>query len=484
MTNTEKYTNLAIKNSSMPEALSLAKIQEHNPWWRRPEFILEDNFIVELERQKYPFFHSLCRDLPTDKDGVLTLRGPRRVGKTTLLKLLIKRLLLEEKIEKENVFFFPCDTIKDFKELESLLNLYLDYIRPKTGERLFIFLDEISFVSEWQRTIKSLVDAGKLRNALCLITGSNILDLKYSSERLPGRRGEIFPWDIELRPLSFRQFVELLKPELLADPLSSSLSLLPEFQKLFSDFLLTGGFPVTINEYLAKGYISTETYEIFLAWIEGDLHKVGKSEELAYQIIHRLFVHLTSPVSLYKLSRESGIASHTTVEEYLDILEKMFLVFKVPFFSLDEKQIKTRKNRKLYFSDPFIFNCLKAKVEGFSQNAFSYLRDFVSKAEQKPFLVENTVGAHLKRQCPSLYFGRSGKDKEIDFVGFAEGVYSYFEVKYQTKVTPEEFSWTKGLAGGNELTVLSRKDYQKDQISLIPVELFLGYSLSKIGRSQ
>lgn len=460
----------------MNSNISLAKLQEHNPWWRRPEFILEDNFIVEFKVQKYPYYHPLYFSFPLNKDSVLTLRGPRRIGKTTLIKLLIQKLLLAEKIPGERVFFYPCDTLKDFRELEELLLLYLEETLPKTKDRLFIFLDEISFVKEWQRAIKVLVDSGRLKKTTCLITGSNILDLKFSSERLPGRRGEIFPWDIEFLPLTFSEFVKLLEPKLLEDPLTRSLDLLPKFKKLFSDYLLTGGFPVTINEYFSKGYIATETYEIFLAWIEGDLHKVGKSEESAYRILERLFTHLTTPVSLYRLSRESGLASHSTVEEYLEILEKMFLLFKTPFFSLGEKQVCFRKNRKIYFSDPFIFNCLRAKAEGFSQNAFSYSKEFNTNLKNRPLLVENSVAAFLKRKFERLYFGRF-KDRELDFVGFDKGQLFYFEVKYQENISLQDFTWAKDVLKKNKLTVFSKNNYfEKEGIKAFPAELFLGFN--------
>lgn len=451
-------------------------LQEHNPWWRRQEFILEDNYIVELKRQKYPYYHPLYQNLPVDKDGVLTVRGPRRIGKTTLLKLLIKRLLLNDNIEKEHVFFFPCDTLRDFKELEEMLRVYLDYIRPKSQKRLFIFLDEISFVRDWQRSIKLLKDSGRLKKTLVLLTGSNILDLKYSSERLPGRRGDIFPWDITFLPLTFNEFIHLVEPKLITLPLQSSLSLLPQFKKLFSDYLLVGGFPTTINEFFAKGYISNQTYEIFLAWIEGDLHKAGKSDISCYQILTRVFSHLTSPVSLYKLSREAGIASHTTVEEYLDILEKMFILSRLSYFSLEEKRLYFRKNSKIYFSDPFIFNTLLSKVKGFSGESFSYTSHFIQDLKNRPLLVENILAQHLKRSFSNLYFGRGKKDKEIDFVGYQKGKYSYFEAKYQKKVTLEELYWTKSILGRQKLTVLSQKDYQEGGIFLVPAEMYLGYA--------
>lgn len=450
-------------------------LQGHNPWWRRPEYILEDNFIAELERQKYPYHHPLYQTFPINKDGILTLRGPRRIGKTTLLKLLIKKLLLENRINKENIFFFPCDTISDFKELEEMLVYYLDYIRPKNEERLFIFLDEISFVAQWQRAIKLLADTGKLKKSLVLITASNILDLKFSSERLPGRRGEIFPWDITFLPLTFKEFIALVKPNLLDAPLSASLSLLPQFKKLFTDYLSCGGFPATINEYYAKGYIADQTYEIFLNWIEGDLHRVGKSEFSSYQIIKRLFVHLTNQVSFYKLSRETGIASHTTVEEYLEILEKMFILFRLPYFSLEQKHIYIRKNSKLYFSDPFIFNALKAKASGFSQEAFRFSQEHIFDLTTRPALIENTAALHLHQFVPNLYFGKSEADKEIDFVGFSQGTYSFFEVKYQKNVDGKDFSWAGKILGENKLIVLTQSNFSEGKISLVPAELFLGY---------
>lgn len=467
LTTTRKSAIIVIVNINI--------LQEHNPWWRRPEFILDDNFIVEFSQQKYAFYHPLYQSLAVDKDGVLTLRGPRRIGKTTLFKLLIKRLLLKDRIDKENVFFFPADTLRDYKELEEVLVLYLNYIRAKTDKRLFIFLDEISFVSDWQRTIKLLVDSGKLKNTLCLITGSNILDFKYSLERLPGRRGEIFPWDITFLPLSFNQFVGLVEPKLLSQPLSLSLPLLPKFQKLFYDYLHCGGFPVVISEYFSKGYLATPTYEIFLAWVEGDLHRVGKNERTFYQILSQVFSHLTTPLSLYKLSKEAGVSSHVTVAEYLEIAEKMFLLFRLSYFSLEEKKVYLRKNSKIYLADPFIFNCLKAKVEGFSQSAFSHSQRFVDRLETRPTLVENAAAFHLQRIFPSLYFGRGSKDKEIDFVGFKEGKFAFFEIKYQKKVRAEEFSWTKGALGNSKLTVLTQNDYQKGKANLIPTELFLGY---------
>lgn len=453
--------------------MQISQLQQHNPWWRRPEHILDNPYLKELEKQKFVYFHSLYQDFPLKKDAVLTLRGPRRIGKTTLLMLLIKKLLLEEKINPENIFFYPADLLKDFKKLHELLAAYLDFIRPKNKERLFIFLDEISFVVDWARAIKSLVDAGRLKKTALLITGSNILDLKFSSERMPGRRGAVYPWDIEFLPLNFSEYLTLVKPDIQTSSYFKALGFLAEYRKFFTDYLLTGGFPIAINQFYQQGYINPAVYEIFLSWIEGDLHKTGKSEEVAYRLIERLFLHLTTPTSYYKLAKESGLASHATVADYLEILEKMFVVLSLPYFSLAEKEVKHRKNQKFYFADPFIFNALRTKIKGFLHNPFNYSQEAIVTEEERPALIENAVALHLHRLYSKLYYGQSTK-KEIDFVGLRHGKQTFVEVKYQSKVSPVDFSWVKKVIGKRDLWVLTQKDYEENKVKLIPAEIFLG----------
>lgn len=80
-------------------------MQSHNPWWLRQELILEDDKIKEFEKQKYKFWHLFYFSFPLNKEAIFTLRGSRQVGKTTLLKLLIRKLLLEKKVQRESVFF-------------------------------------------------------------------------------------------------------------------------------------------------------------------------------------------------------------------------------------------------------------------------------------------------------------------------------------------------------------------------------------------
>src|SRR3989338_5858673 len=295
------------------------RIKANNPWWTQPKVIEDDSLLLEFERQKFRYFHPLINSFPLNKDAVLTLRGPRRVGKSTLIRLLIKRLLLEEKIPKEAVFFYPCDRVKDFDNLFEIIKTYLDFARPRTDSRLFIFLDEISFVKDWQRAVKEMKDAGLLNKSLLLLTGSSILDLKFGSEFLSGRRG-ISSSDIFYYPLSFKDFVRLINPQILVDKNPFTLSYhLPQLNKLMSDFLITGGFPNTINEFYTLGRIENSTYETLLTWLENDIHKTKRSENTALDLMENILRTLTTPVSFTSLAKDSLLASHYAVQEYLDI---------------------------------------------------------------------------------------------------------------------------------------------------------------------
>lgn len=445
----------------------------NNPWWVSAGLINEDSLLGEFEDQKFKYFHPLLLNFPTDKDAVLTLRGPRRVGKSTLMRLLIKRLLVSEKIPKEAVFFFPCDRVGDFNELFAIIKEYLDFARPRTDSRVFLFLDEISFAKDWQRAVKELVDGGRLKNATLLLTGSSILDLKFGSEFLAGRRGQVSPADIFYYPLDFGEFVRLVEPKIEIE--SSELKqvyYLPKLNKLFSDYLLTGGFPKTINEFYSLGRIENSTYETFLTWIENDLHKTKRSEQTAYDLLAQVFRTLTTQVSFTSLARDSGLAGHFAVQEYLDILEKMFILFPLSAFVVDQRKRDPKKNKKIFFYDPFIYNALYVKAHELMEDPFSASRQILLKQEALPKLAENAAAAHLKRIMPRLYWGKT-VGGEVDFAGIKQSKTRFFEVKYQQVID------YRSVADVADLTVISKNTFKSKPVKTVPLAMFL----SRLGKT-
>ena len=72
--------------------ISLQLLQQHNPWWFREELILDDEKIADYEREAYQYVPPILSEFPVNTDAILTLRGPRQIGKSTSMKLLVRNL--------------------------------------------------------------------------------------------------------------------------------------------------------------------------------------------------------------------------------------------------------------------------------------------------------------------------------------------------------------------------------------------------------
>lgn len=439
-------------------------LQQQNPWWFREEIILDDEKIADYEGQTYQYIPSALSEFPEDTDAILTLRGPRQIGKSTTMKLLIRKLLLELKIAKKHVFYFSLDRIEDYNQLYELIDCYLRNVRPGKPQRLYILLDEISFVREWQRGIKALADEGKLKNTTLLLTGSNLLDI----------RGEkLSKVDFEQLPMTFAEFIHLTEPTIELADIDNLIYYKDLLLDRFEKYLITGGFPLSVNLFFTKGYIPSYVYQLYLSWIEGDIGRAGKLERNLYQIMSRVLAHISTGISWYGLSREAGIASHATVQEYIEILERMYVLRSVPFIDLSSKLPMYRKNKKLYFHDPLIFHCFSGKNSGIGDNFFTECQRFLNDPIGKSKLVESIVGMHIFRHYQNCFYWQG--QKEIDFLSKKGNKLYFFEVKYQEKVSAAEFQWFKKISSkGKPLTVITKQDSEKcESINLVPVPIFL-----------
>jgi len=453
--------------------ISFQLLQQHNPWWFREELILEDEKIADYELESYRYIPPLMFEYPEDTDAILTLRGPRQIGKSTTMKLLIRRLLLELRIPRKHVFYFSLDRIEDFNQLYELIDCYLRNTRPENPQRLYIFLDEISFVRKWQLGVKALADEGKLKDVTLLLTGSNLLDIRKGAEQMPGRRGKISKIDFEQMPLTFVEFISLIEPGIELTDIDSLIYHKDLLLRRFKEYLTTGGFPLSVNLFFSRGHISSYVYQLYLSWIEGDIGRAGKLERNLYQIMSRILAHISTGISWYGLSRESGIASHATVQEYVEILESMYVLRPVPFIDLAKKLPMYRKNRKLYFQDPLIFHCFSGKNSGIGDNFFTECQRFLNDPANESKLVESVVGMHISRYYKNCFYWQG--QKEIDFIAKKGSELKFFEVKYQEKVSAAEFQWFAKIGSKkDQLNVITKQDIEKIQsISLLPVPIFL-----------
>ena len=129
-------------------------IPAHNPWWAGKS----DATITKWELAKIKWFPKWVRELSLEPFSLNFVVGPRQIGKTTGVKLLIREL--SEKVAPESIFYFNCDFLPDLDSLKKLLDTYLEFKESEGITTAFVFLDEITSVKEWWRVVKGYIDLG------------------------------------------------------------------------------------------------------------------------------------------------------------------------------------------------------------------------------------------------------------------------------------------------------------------------------------
>src|SRR4029077_4024252 len=159
-----------------------AKLRKANPWWRLPESIEKDESVQQWQESPLKYDPRIRHTFDYQRNLVYSLRGPRQVGKTTLVKLQI-RDFLESGVSPWNIMYHSFDLEKSPNEVVDVITGYLDMTRTqRQASHKYLFLDEISTVKDWQRGIKWLWDQGLLKNTTVVATGSHTLDIKRSTE--------------------------------------------------------------------------------------------------------------------------------------------------------------------------------------------------------------------------------------------------------------------------------------------------------------
>ncbi len=449
-----------------------------NPWWRIPppkdpgdtrdiEYVKLN--IVERDRELSTYAHGKVRIRPQEIELltkrtvrfrgqeipvialpiVITVRGPRQIGKTTFLKLLILRLLgydvrplkggylvkRRPRITGNlNVIYIDCDKlgIEEHRELISVAESVLKEHSGISKGRFYLFIDEITNVRNWSRAAKGLVEIA-LGSATIILTGSHSLDVRILSETLAGRRGEerIFRQaipsgpDIEYLPLRFREYVANLNPdirdllwdlglmtitkrmEFLLDILSLKSTNIPselneikikygeELERYFYNYLLTGGIPKVIDEYYSYGSIDSSTYETYIELVLKDAYRLGLSERVLLDVIHEIIESLSSPIGIAKIAQKIGLG-RDTVFRHIEFLEHAFvLMYLYPYDIIKDKKYITGMPRKYFIIDPFIIHAFRAKTLGFT-SPFEISREYVMSPSLRGRLFESVVAAHLR----------------------------------------------------------------------------------------
>ena len=169
-------------------------IRDLNPWWKDKNKIYDDKKIKEWKNSSIKYDprlrHTINYDFAPENTVVYTLRGLRQVGKTTLIKLQI-RDFLEANISPWNILYYSLDLVSTQQDVVDIIEKYMKMSTRQRGDkRCYIFLDEASSVKDWQKGIKWLVDNDTLKNVTVMATGSQAINIRNATERLPGRKGK------------------------------------------------------------------------------------------------------------------------------------------------------------------------------------------------------------------------------------------------------------------------------------------------------
>ncbi|MCY3411566.1 MAG: ATP-binding protein [Candidatus Heimdallarchaeota archaeon] len=291
---------------------------------------LSDQFILQNRHWEKPYpvpkfrrhlFEKLDSNLALNK--IITLVGPRRVGKTTMLHQLINKLL-QQQVPAEHILYFSLDLYS-----HSLLDVYNQYTSMLSleyrGEYYLIF-DEIQYLDDWASHIKLLYD--HLPECHIIISGSSASDLHRGKESLAGREYELF-----LPPMSFTEYLQLKGVTTKIDTI------------LWREYLL---------------YMDHQLPELITSGLSPREYVV----QLVHKVINNDFVRLhnirdTTPItSIFKiicnspgdviinsdLGNELGLDART-VQSYLTFLEKSLLIRKVYNYSTSPRKVEARHKR-------------------------------------------------------------------------------------------------------------------------------------------
>jgi predicted AAA+ superfamily ATPase len=409
----------------------------HNLQWQGvQEFLAHDPALRRLGQNALVHEPALLAQMPLRTPGIYTLVGGRQVGKSTLLKQLMQRLLADG-VDPRRMAYVTCEPFVDAEELRRVL---ADLLAAMPGGRqLWVLVDEVTYVDGWDRAVKFLADAGSLDRCFLLLTGSDHVLIQDSLKRLPGRRGRAEVVDFHLRPLSFGEFCQLRENvpigalrELASATYDAPLPAdAPAAMQPLEDELrayhVTGGFLTAINDVAKEGVVAKATLRIYADWIRGDVLRLDRSERYLREVLGAITDRYSSQLTWNALAKDLSIDHPKTIGDYVGILERMDAVVVVPALAEHQHGPAPKKGRKVFFADPFIHRAVRAFLG----------RDEVAPGSDAHLQrdLESVLASHVARAVEVFYVKGTG---EIDVAWYAGRRLQLLEAKWAKQLRPEE----------------------------------------------
>jgi len=324
---------------------------------------------------------------------IIVLMGARQVGKTTLFDSVVSG--------SSNVLRLNCDNYDDRSDLENKTSTEL---RQLMGNHEVVIIDEAQRVKNIGLSLKMLADL-KLPMQI-LVTGSSSLTL--SNEINEPATGRLIEYN--LFPLSLVELMQQTSPREEKRLLEQRM-----IYGLYPEVVTTPGDAKRILVNLANNYLYRDLLE----------YRGVKKPEVLQKLVRALALQIGSEVSYNELSRTVGV-DKATVESYIDLLEKCFVVFRLPAYSSNLRS-EIKRGRKIYFYDNGIRNAL------LSNFAPLELRDDVGMLWENMMVSERIKRNSYSRSYVQMYFWRTQQQQEVDLIEEQDGRLTAFEFKWNNK---------------------------------------------------
>lgn len=315
--------------------------------------------------------------------------GARQVGKTSLIKNTIK---------DQSYLWLNADEPDTQLLLE---NITTDRLKALVGDNKILVIDEAQMIHNIGLLIKRMVD--NYPEIQVIASGSSAFELAdKTKESMVGRKEEL-----HLFPLSYGEMV--------------THSNFVEETRLIPHRLVYGYYPEVVTSPGKEEKILNDLVEGFLYKDILNLEGVKKSATLQ-RLVQMLAYRIGTEISYNSLANDLGI-NRLTVEKYIDILEKNFIVFSLHAFSRNQDN-ELKKGRKVYFWDNGLRNRI---IKNFNPIE---LRDDIGALWENFIISERKKKLSYENQFKDSYFWRNTQQAEIDYLEIKNTEIEAFEIKY------------------------------------------------------
>ena len=449
--------------------------------------------------------------IPLEKGKVYFIQGPRRIGKTTYLKKTVSELL-RNNVPAQQIYYLSAESFTSRRELRNALQYYVDSNRGKPI--FYIMLDEITSIKGWDLELQAVLEPEIMQSGVVIATASQVMKFTEKTPPLTGVNSIVSRHSI--KPICFREFIfqlsgpiSALMPETLThdsvlalqvalksftldltrglDAINSEalniMSYRKELDHLLRIYLITGGFPLAINNYLAniaaKSPVGIDplSAEVLIRDLLGDLSKAQKQETICRHLLKTMIERYGQRYSFSNLAREIEI-THVTAIDYLRFFEDSFLGFIVYAYDFGKRAPKFKGDKKVYLLDPFLLTAVKSYLDG--DSPWAAISAAMDNGAIWAKIVEGVVLAHLllNGETPGLrtardflwfYYDKTGR--EMGNIIIADG--AYLEIDLKTAGGPEEKS-PKKISQVPACIRLTPDEYRRTRNRLaIPLSVFL-----------